>query len=145
DGDIDIVTNNGFNIASNDAVIVVLKNNGDGTFVPGDSYTYPPPRNFGDIKLRDLNGDGFVDLLLAPDDDFPPYNFGTAVNNGDGTFASVVIHAVGSCAQAAIDAFELDGDGDRDVILTEEQGCPGVPQPRIFVFRNDGNMVFVLA
>ena len=88
DGDVDIVTNNEVNIASNDAVIVVLKNNGDGTFVPGGSYTYPPPRNFGDIKLRDLNGDGFVDMLLAPDDDYPPYNFGTALNNGDGTFAT---------------------------------------------------------
>jgi hypothetical protein len=145
DGDIDIVTNNGFNIASNDAVIVVLKNNGDGTFVQGDSYTYPPPRNFGDIKLRDLNGDGFVDMLLAPDDDFPPYNFGTAVNNGDGTFAPVVVQPVGSCGQGSIEAFDLDGDGDRDVVLTEEQGCPSVPQPRIFVFRNDGNMVFSLA
>jgi hypothetical protein len=145
DGDLDIVTNNGVGIASNDAVIMVLKNNGDGTFVPGDSYTLPPPRNFGDLKLRDLNGDGFVDLLLAPDDDYPPYNFGTAVNNGDGTFASVVVHPVGSCGQGSIDAFDLDGDGDRDVVLTEEQGCPSVPQPRIFVFRNDGNMVFVLA
>jgi len=145
DGDIDIVTNNGFNIASNDAVIVVLKNNGDGTFAPGDSYQYPPPRNFGDIKLRDLNGDGFVDMLLAPDDDYPPYNFGTAVNNGDGTFANIVVQPVGSCGQGSIDAFDLDGDGDRDVVLTEEQGCPSVPLPRIFVFRNDGNMIFSLA
>ena len=145
DGDIDIVTNNQANIASNDAVIMVLKNNGDGTFVPGASYTYPPPRNFGDIKLRDLNGDGFVDLLLAPDDDFPPYNFGTALNNGDGTFAPIVVHPVGSCGQGSIDAFDLDGDGDRDVVLTEEQGCPSVPQPRIFVFRNDGNQAFALA
>ncbi len=84
-------------------------------------------------------------MLLAPDDDFPPYNFGTAVNNGDGTFAAVVVQPVGSCGQGSIDAFDLDGDGDRDVVLTEEQGCPGVPQPRIFVFRNDGNMAFVLA
>jgi hypothetical protein len=143
DGDLDIMTNNGVNIASNDAVIMVLKNNGDGTFFLWDSYTYPPPRNFGDMKLRDLNGDGFVDMLLAPDDDFPPYNFGTAVNNGDGTFAPVVVQPVDSCGQGSIDAFDLDGDGDRDVVLTEEQGCPGVPQPRIFVFRNDGNMLFV--
>ena len=82
-------------------------------------------------------------MLLAPDDDYPPYNFGTAVNNGDGTFAAVVVQPVGSCGQGSIDAFDLDGDGDRDVVLTEEQGCPGVPQPRIFVFRNDGNMAFV--
>jgi hypothetical protein len=145
DGDVDIVTNNQSNIASNNAVIMVLKNNGDGTFVPGASYTYPPPRNFGDIKLRDLNGDGFLDLLLAPDDNYAPYNFGTALNNGDGTFATIVVHPVGSCGQGSIDAFDLDGDGDRDVVLTEEQGCPSVPQPRIFVFRNDGNQAFAPA
>jgi hypothetical protein len=145
DGDADIVTNNQVNIASNDAVIMVLKNNGDGTFVPGASYTYPPPRNFGDIKLRDLNGDGFVDLLLAPDADFPPYNFGTALNNGDGTFATVVVHPVGSCGEGSIDAFDLDGDGDRDVVLTEEQGCGGGAPPRILAFRNDGNQAFALA
>ena len=144
DGDVDIVTNNAVAIFSNDALIVVLKNNGDGTFTPGASYTYPPPRNFGEMKLRDLNGDGFVDMLLAPDDDFPPYNFGTALNNGDGTFGAIVVHPVGSCGNGSIDAVDLDGDGDRDVVLTEELGCPSVPFPRIFVFRNDGSQTFVL-
>jgi hypothetical protein len=143
DGDVDIVTNNSVSILTNDAVIIVLKNNGDGTFVPGGSYAYPPPRNFGEMKLRDLNGDGFVDMLLAPDDDYPPYNFGTALNNGDGTFATIVVHPVGSCGNGSIDAFDLDSDGDRDVVLTEELGCPSVPLPRIFIFRNDGGQNFV--
>ena len=145
DGDVDIVTNNAVSILSNDAAIIVLKNDGNGAFSGAGYYTYAPPRNFGDVKLRDLNGDGFVDMLLAPDDDYPPYNFGTALNNGDGTFAAVVVHPVGSCGQGSIEAFDLDGDGDRDVVLTEEQGCPSVPQPRIFVFRNDGSQAFVLA
>jgi len=144
DGDLDIVTNNAVAIISNDAAIVVLKNTGDGDFAFGGTYQYPPPRNFGELKLRDLDGDGYVDLLLAPDDDYPPYNFGTALNNGDGTFANIVVHPVGSCGNGSIDAFDLDGDGDRDVVLTEELGCPGVPLPRIFVFRNDGSQDFVL-
>ena len=145
DGDVDLVTNNSVSILSNDAAVIVLKNDGAGAFTSAGYYTYPPPRNFGDVKLRDLDGDGFVDLLLAPDDDYPPYNFGTALNNGDGSFASVVVHPVGSCGQGSIEAFDLDGDGDREVVLTEEQGCPSVPQPRIFVFRNDGSQGFALA
>jgi hypothetical protein len=145
DGDLDLVTNNAVSILSNDAAIIVLENDGGGAFVSAGSYVYPPPRNFGELKLRDLNGDGFVDLLLAPDDDFPPYNFGTALNNGDGTFAAIVVHPVGSCGNGAIEAVDLDGDGDRDIVLTEELGCPSVPLPRIFVFRNDGSQSFVLA
>ncbi len=145
DGDVDIVTNSEFDIVSGDAVIVVLKNDGDGTFVPVASYVYPRAMNFAQIKLRDLNGDGFVDLLLAPDGAFPPYNFGTAFNNGDGTLAPVVVHPVNSCGEGSIDAFDLDGDADRDVVLTEEEGCVGLPEPRIYVFRNDGSQVFALA
>jgi hypothetical protein len=64
DGDIDIVVNGEVDIASNDAVVKILKNNGDGTFAPATDYS--PPRNFADMKLRDINGDGFVDLLFAP-------------------------------------------------------------------------------
>jgi hypothetical protein len=143
DGDIDIVTNNEVDIASFDAVIMILKNNGDGTFAP--AIPYSPPRNFADLKLRDLNGDGFVDLLLAPDGNYPPFHFGTALNNGDGTFAPVVVRPLGSCGDGSIDAFDLDGDGDRDVVLTEEEGCAGGQQPRVFVFRNDGTQAFPLA
>ena len=65
DGDIDIVVNGEVDIASIDPVVKILKNNGNGTFAPAIDYT--PARNFGDMKLRDINGDGFVDLIFAPD------------------------------------------------------------------------------
>ena len=78
DGDIDIVVNGELDVASNDALVKILKNNGNGTFAPAIDYT--PARNFADMKLRDINGDGFVDLIFAPDGNFPPYHFGTALN-----------------------------------------------------------------
>ena len=140
DGDIDIVVNGEVDIASLDPVVKILKNNGNGTFAPAIDYT--PTRNFADMKLRDINGDGFVDLIFAPDANDPPYHFGTALNLGNGTFAPTVVTEVFSCGDGTIDAADLDGDGDLDIVLTEEEGCPGI-DPHIFIFRNDGNQNFV--
>jgi hypothetical protein len=140
DGDIDIVVNGEVDIASIDPVVKILKNNGNGTFAPAIDYT--PARNFADMKLRDINGDGFVDLIFAPDGNYPPYHFGTALNLGNGTFAPTVVTEVFSCGEGTIDAADLDGDGDLDIVLTEEETCPGV-NARIFIFRNDGNQNFV--
>ncbi len=63
DGDIDIVVNGVVDIVSNDGVVKILKNNGNGTFAPAIDYT--PTRTFGDMKLRDINGDGFLDLVFG--------------------------------------------------------------------------------
>jgi hypothetical protein len=139
DGDIDIVVNGELDIASNDPLLKILKNNGNGTFATAIDYT--PTRNFADMKLRDINGDDFVDLIFAPDGNYPAYHFGTALNNGNGTFAPTVVTNVFSCGEGTIDAADLDGDGDLDIVLTEEETCPGV-EARIFIFRNDGNQNF---
>jgi hypothetical protein len=64
------------------------------------------------------------------------------LNLGNGTFAPTVVTNVFSCGDGTIDAADLDGDGDLDIVLTEEETCPGVPA-HIFVFRNDGNQNFV--
>ncbi|MFL6500233.1 MAG: FG-GAP repeat domain-containing protein [Candidatus Udaeobacter sp.] len=140
DGDIDIVVNGEFDIASNDPLLKILKNNGDGTFAPAIDYT--PARNFADMKLRDINGDGFVDLIFAPDGNYPSYHFGTALNLGNGTFAPTVVTNVFACGEGTIDAADLDHDGDLDIVLTEEETCPG-GEAHIYVFRNDGNQNFV--
>jgi len=140
DGDIDIVVNGEVDIASNDAVVKILKNSGNGTFAPAIDYT--PARNFADMKLRDINGDHFVDLIFAPDGNYPSFHFGTALNNGNGTFAPMAVTNVFSCGEGTIDAADLDGDGDLDIVLTEEETCPGV-DAHIFIFRNDGNQNFV--
>jgi hypothetical protein len=141
DGDVDIVVNGEVDIAFPDPVVKILKNNGDGTFAPAIDYT--PTRNFADMKLRDINGDGFVDLIFGPDADFPPYHFGTALNLGNGTFAPTIVTEVFSCGDGTIDAADLDGDGDLDIVLTEEETCGGQTDAHIFIFRNDGNQNFV--
>jgi len=141
DGDIDIVVNGELNIASNAPLMKILKNNGDGTFAPAIDYT--PTRNFGDMKLCDINGDGFVDLVFAPDGNYPSFHIGTALNNGNGTFAPTVVRELFGCGGGTIDAYDLDADGDRDIVFVEEESCQTIPA-RIFILRNDGNQNFAV-
>jgi hypothetical protein len=140
DGDIDIVVNGEVDIASYAAVVKILKNSGDGTFAPATDYS--PPRNFADMKLRDINGDGFVDLIFAPDGNYPNYHIGTALNLGNGSFAPTVVTNVFSCGEGTVEAADLDVDGDLDIVLTEEEGCIGGNPNRIFIMRNDGSQTF---
>ena len=143
DGDLDIVASNDYVIPRNPGYIYILKNSGNGSFAP--AVVYETSRNLARVKLRDLNGDGAVDILLAPDPRITPYDFGVMLNQGNGTFAPVVITQVGACAAGSIDAFDLDRDGDLDVALTEEGACAGSVGNRIFVFRNNGSAQFTLA
>src|SRR5262249_17348402 len=128
--------------AQRDGRIRVLLNNGNGTFAPAAIYLQPiHPR---DVKLRDLNGDGYPDLLMGPNGNFAPYHFATALNRGDGTFVPGIVTPVNSCGEGSIDAFDLEGNGLLDVVLTEEETCIGGDPARIFLFRNDGTGRFTL-
>ncbi|MBK6912334.1 MAG: VCBS repeat-containing protein [Ignavibacteriales bacterium] len=91
-----------------------------------------------------LNGDSFPDLLFATAINSPPYDFHYAINNGDGTFGTVQTKSIGSCGWYDIDAFDIDNDGDEDVLITEWLGCPNVTNSsmRLFICLNDGNASF---
>ena len=131
--------NGELDIASNDPLVKILKNNGDGTFAPAIDYT--PARNFADMKLRDINGDGFVDLIFAPTGTFLHIIL-YALNLGNGTFAPTLVTDVFSCGEGTIDAADLDGDGDLDIVLPKKKPVPE-STAHIFIFRNDGNQNFV--
>jgi hypothetical protein len=98
------------------------------------------------VKLRDLDADGDLDLLWADSGDSPPYDFWTALNDGTGDFGQPTEWPVGTCGNGDVEAFDMDGDGDLDVVLTEYAGCigSGAP-PRAFFSENLGGGVFSAA
>ncbi|MDQ3198835.1 MAG: VCBS repeat-containing protein, partial [Verrucomicrobiota bacterium] len=92
--------------------------------------------------LRDLNGDGKVDLLFNNANTSSQYDFFTALNNGDGTFGAIKRSVVRSAGWGQIDAFDLDNDGDLDVVDMENLGAPGIPNGRFFIALNNGDGTF---
>lgn len=116
DGDLDIVTSSNSRAAVAVAVAVLL-NNGNGTFAAGVQIATAGVQ----AKCRDFNNDGLVDLLYVGGTGSTGYNFYTALNTGNGTFATPVLWNVGACAPEDIDAADMDGDGDLDVVATS--GC----------------------
>lgn len=126
DGDSDL------DLVSVDSAARILRNNGDGTFT--SAVQFSTPINPGSVLLRDMNNDGFPDMVLGPDANFPPYNFAVALNRGDGTFNPGVVTQVGASQAGVIDTSDLNHDGRVDVILTD----PG-PAAGIYIYSGNGN------
>lgn len=137
DGDLDLLVSGGITTGIQPSV---LKNNGDGTFAPRVVYSYPGGLAYG--RLRDLNGDGRPDLLLATAS--PPYNFVTAMNLGGGTFGPYTTWQIHNCGSGGIEAVDLDGDHDLDVCYLENEACISDPTSgkRLYVSLNQGNGTF---
>ena len=88
----------------------ILKNAGDGSFVPSPSYHGGVFA--GDIVAADLDGDGDIDAAVRSDDDVRIY-----LNAGDGTFSPGVPYSMEG--GGAICATDLNDDGSMDLALTQ--------------------------
>lgn len=140
DVDLDIVTSSGGGVVG--TPVSILRNNGDGTF--SAHFTVPLTGGGACAKLRDLDGDGDLDILAMSPNTAPPYDFFTALNNGNGNFGSFRRWTVNGCGFGDIDAVDLDNDGDLDVCISEDEACQDDPSSgrRIYICLNEGNAVF---
>jgi hypothetical protein len=133
DGDEDIASCGFFGVR-------VFRNLGDGTFAPYEDY--PSGQVARKVKLRDLNGDGLLDLVWADDSFSAPYDFKTRMNTGDGNFGPLTNWPVGTCGTWDLGVFDIDNDGDLDVLLAELLACFGYIEKYIYVNKNNGNGTF---
>jgi FG-GAP-like repeat/FG-GAP repeat len=109
DGDLDLVATNQFPPS-----ISLLVGNGDGTFASHVDYAVPAA---GGVRLVDLNGDGFDDVVVASGS----AGLTVLMANGDGTLADGVGYAPG-LSPTGWGMGDVNGDGHVDVVVSTSSG-----------------------
>jgi len=152
DGDLDIFFVNHGGINPDDTSIntgesnVLLINNGDGTFTP-KALDVPGSEGNGDaVAFGDVNGDGFLDALVAYDGEGRGQPIRVYIGDGTGNFTATDVEGTGVEGPAggtflrALDVAlgDLDGDGDLDALVAND----GDPNQ---VLINDGEGNFTAA
>ena len=114
DGTLDLVSWIGYGFTVNGASHVLL-GRGDGSFIEREGPAIRPAADR--VDLRDLDGDGHLDLVNLVDTDYDQRRgIFVSYGVGDGHFASPAIQGTpGMFATAAYG--DLDGDGRNDVLL----------------------------
>jgi FG-GAP-like repeat/FlgD Ig-like domain len=112
--------------------IAVLSNLGDGTFAPAAFYPTAAPGRC--VAAGDLDGDGHVDLAVGLQEG--DFRVALLMNDAQGGFAAPELLALLTGRPDVIDVPDLDGDGDRDILLTQAAG------EEVVVLRNEGNGTF---
>lgn len=124
DGDLDLVTNNLY-----DKRVLVFLNPGDGAFDQYTQYLADDSYGAGNHALADVNGDGYLDLIVALNADNAIELF---LNRGDGTFESHAKFPAEGELPIPVAAADLDGDGFPDLVVGHDWS------ETVAVFFNDG-------
>ncbi len=135
DGHVDLVVSSYEDVASYEGEVNVLLGNGDGTFQPPAVYASGGGGGSSSIVIKDLNGDGRPDLILA--DGCQDLNCSTGfhggvsvlMGNGDGTFQTAVTYDSGGVQAQSIALADVNGDGHPDLVVANlcesSGGCGG--------------------
>ncbi|MGH9866670.1 MAG: FG-GAP-like repeat-containing protein [Candidatus Polarisedimenticolia bacterium] len=109
DGDLDVAIANRGNFPGEESVSVLM-GSGDGTFGPATDYTVPSRPN--SVRVKDLDGDGFPELLVTSSDSASLRVF---PNNDDGTFGAPSIYSISLPLGVAFG--DVNGDNVIDVAV----------------------------
>lgn len=131
DGDMDLAMG-----SENSRYLSILSNTGSGTFNTPPRYALGAGRRPREVGLGDLDGDGDLDVVTTND---MTNNLSILLNNGDGSLAAAVNHAINGDANTSMVLADLDGDGDLDVVTSNHDS------DNISVMFNNGAGTFTTA
>jgi hypothetical protein len=92
------------------------------------------------VKLRDLNGDGWLDLIWA--DSAPPYDFRTRLNLGNGSFGAVDDVASTPAATATSTRSTSTATATSTRSSPSTSAARTSPDNRVFLCKNKGDGTF---
>ncbi|MBL8231967.1 MAG: VCBS repeat-containing protein [Bryobacterales bacterium] len=118
DGNLDLVAGQSPNVGVINNV-VLLRGNGNGTFqAPVEIAAGANPQ---EVQLRDLNGDGRLDLITTNYGEFNstamPGDVSVLLGNGNGTFQTAMRYAIGR-NPTSVNFGDANNDGRIDMVVT---------------------------
>jgi hypothetical protein len=147
DGKLDIVivnecANNG---DCSSGLASVLLGNGDGSFQNAVNFNSGGV-DADSVVIKDVNGDGHADLLVAnrcnSSSDCTYGAVGVLLGNGDGTFQTAVQFASGGQYAQSLGVVDLNGDGKLDLVVSNEcqsySSCQNGSSTSVLLGNGDG-------
>jgi hypothetical protein len=129
-------------LAATGLQLLVMLNNGDGTFAAPVSYT--AGNNPQDLAAGDFNNDGRVDLVVTNNDS--QVSFNVLLGNGDGTFGAAISSPnVTGLESPSVVAGDFDRDGTLDLAVAHPSGCYGascITGRSVSLLRGNGDGTF---
>ena len=104
--------------------------------VPFETYRqYPTGSDSTGIVVADVDGDGYLDLIVSNRGTEKSSDVSILINNGLGLFPSTTNYPTGLVPRC-VDGADFDGDGDFDICTSDYIGMTTT------ILENDGNGVF---
>ena len=143
DGDNDVIkVSTLFNVAPwNNRGVIVLYNNGNGTFTNWQNISLPYTTSPYMIEVEDFNDDGQLDLFVVDDGTDFSLISNTITANSNITFTQNLAGATGFGGN--VHAADFDLDGDLDIAVADvDVDIPPCLSGREFIFFENNNGIF---